>query len=166
MTLATDAADTSGMVARGGSVASIVEATLAGMGFELVDLETPNRGRFMRIFMDLAGATGPTTDGITLEHCERVSRQLQHVLVVEGIEYDRLEVSSPGLDRVLKKPADFRRFAGCEAELRLRVPREGRRRFTGAIGAVTDDGVEIAVQGAAMKVGWADLDRARLVPRF
>ncbi|MFP5407175.1 MAG: ribosome maturation factor RimP, partial [Gammaproteobacteria bacterium] len=67
--------------------------------------------------------------GITIDDCERVSRQLSHVLTVENVDYARLEVSSPGLDRPLKKPADFERFAGARVAIRLRQPLEGQRNF-------------------------------------
>ena len=152
--------------ARPVDVESVVESTLGGLGYVLADIELPNRGRFLRIFIDHANADGQVVDGIKVEDCERASRQLQHVLAVEGIEYDRLEVSSPGLDRVLRRPADFRRFAGHEAELKLRVPRDGRRKFTGVLQGASDDGIEIVVQGAVLKFGWADLDKARLVPKL
>ena len=84
---------------------NILEPTLAGLGFELVDLQLSNRGRFLRIFMDKPG-------GITVDDCATVSRHLSRLLEVEGVDYDRMEVSSPGLDRPLRKAADFARFAG------------------------------------------------------
>ncbi len=152
--------------ARPVNVEEIVASTLADLGYALADIELPNRGRFLRIFIDHAVAKGPVVDGIKVEDCERASRQLQHVLAVEGVEYDRLEVSSPGLDRALRTPADFRRFAGCEAELKLRVPRDGRRKFTGVVQDASEAGIEIAVQGAVLTIGWADLDKARLVPKL
>jgi ribosome maturation factor RimP len=95
-----------------------------------------------------------------------MTRQLQRVLEVEGIRYERLEVSSPGLDRVLKKPADFQRFAGERAELRLRVPLNGRRRFVGIVRGASAADVDLEVDGAVMSFALADLDRARLVPRL
>jgi len=103
---------------------------------------------------------------VTLDDCERVSRQLQHVLPVEGIDYDRLEVSSPGLDRVLKRPEEFRRFAGFEAEVRLRLPENGRRRFTGVLRGADDAALSIEVDGALRTFPFANLDKARLVPRL
>ena len=134
-------------------VRQVIESTAVGLGYELVDVELANHGRQLRVFIDRAhggagdrrGADrGVTTDapgrpGVTLTDCERMTRQLQRVLEVEGIEYGRLEVSSPGLDRVLRKPADFRRFAGAKAEVRLRVPRDGRRRFVGVVRAASDE---------------------------
>lgn len=153
------------------AVEALVESTLAGLGYDLVDLEQPNRGRMLRVFIDHritvdtpVPVSGARNDRITHDDCERASRQLQNVLTVEGVEYDRLEVSSPGLDRVLRKPADFRRFAGHQVELRLRVPRDGRRKFTGLVGPAGEDGLEITVEGASLKVRWAELEKARLVP--
>ena len=161
-------------------IRQVIESTAVGLGYELVDVEFANHGRQLRVFIDRAdgGAgdrPGPdqvaTTDvpgrpGVTLTDCERVTRQLQRVLEVEGIEYDRLEVSSPGLDRVLRKPADFRRFAGAKAEVRLRVPRDGRRRFVGVVRAASDEGVELEVEGALVSFAFSDMDKARLVPNL
>ncbi len=110
---------------------AIIERTLAAMGYELVDVERGQQG-VLRVFID-----APT--GITLDDCEKVSRQLSYVLEVENIDYARLEVSSPGLDRPLKKPADFDRFAGSEVSIRLREPLQGRRNFDGLL-TVEDDG--------------------------
>lgn len=110
---------------------AIIERTLAAMGYELVDVERGQQG-VLRVFID-----APT--GITLDDCEKVSRQLSYVLEVENIDYARLEVSSPGLDRPLKKPSDFDRFAGSEISIRLREPLQGRRNFDGLL-TVEDDG--------------------------
>lgn len=105
--------------------ASLIARTLEAMGYELVDLEYGQRG-LLRVFIDAEA-------GIRLEDCERVSRQLSHVLTVENVPYDRLEVSSPGLDRPLRKPADFERFAGNRITLRLRQAFQGRRNFEGIL---------------------------------
>ena len=105
-----------------------VEQALAGLGYELVDLEFVARG-LLRVFNDRPGQPlGPTIDD-----CEAASRQLVRVLEVEGVDFARLEVSSPGLDRALKKPADFERFAGQQVALRMRLPIEGRRQFQGVL---------------------------------
>lgn len=138
------------------------------MGYELVDFELANHGRLLRVFIDRPGhvPTPGRPDGVTLEDCERVSRQLQHVLPVEGIDYDRLEVSSPGLDRVLKKPEDFRRFAGLEAEVRLRLPENGRRKFTGVLRGADDATLSIEIDGTVRAIPFANLDKARLVPKL
>ncbi len=104
---------------------AIVERTLESMGYELVELEMAQNG-LLRVFIDAPA-------GIQIEDCERVSRQLSHVMAVEDVDYNRLEVSSPGLDRPLRKAADFIRFAGLEATLRLKRPFEGRRNFEGVL---------------------------------
>lgn len=113
---------------RGSTVQAIIERTVAGMGYEPVDVEHAQQG-LLRVYIDSTGGSG----GITIEDCEQVSRQLSHVLTVENVEYSRLEVSSPGLDRPLKKPADFERFAGERITVRLRAPLEGRRNFEGVL---------------------------------
>jgi ribosome maturation factor RimP len=93
-----------------------------------------------------------------------MTRQLQRVFEVEAIDYGRLEVSSPGLDRVLKRPADFRRFQGEKAEIRLRVPLNGRRRFVGVVRAASDAGVDLEVDGTVVRFEYLNMDKARLVP--
>ena len=130
--------------------------TLAGLGYELVDLET-SRGGLLRVFID-------SPRGISVEDCARVSNHLTRTFAVEGIDYERLEVSSPGLDRPLKRPEDFGRFAGSRASVRLRLPREGRRRFEGVIAAVENDAVVLDVEGQQVRFAFVEIDRARLVP--
>ena len=93
----------------------MVQPVVTGMGYELVDVQASNGGRLLRLFIDKPG-------GVGLEDCAAVSRQLSRVFEVEGIDYERLEVSSPGLDRPLRKGADFARFAGHKAEVRMRTP--------------------------------------------
>jgi len=111
-----------------------VDRTVSGLGYELVDLERSGRG-LLRVFIDrLPGRAYPDGgDAVTVDDCEAVTRQLQHVLEVEQFDYDRLEVSSPGLDRPLKKPEDYARFAGSEVDLTLRLPVDGRRKFRGRL---------------------------------
>ena len=139
-------------------VAKLVETTLTGMGYELVDLEVSGRG-LMRVFMD-------KPEGITLEDCERVSNQLVRLFTVEGVEYERLEVSSPGLDRALKKEADFVRFAGQKAQLKLRMPLAGRKNFVGILGEVKDGILQLDVEGSPVAIELSNVDKARLVPVF
>jgi ribosome maturation factor RimP len=139
-------------------VAKLVEATLAGMGYELVDLELSGRG-LMRVFMD-------KPDGISVEDCERVSNQLVRLFTVEGVDYERLEVSSPGLDRVLKKEADFVRFSGQKAQIKVRVPMEGRKNFVGVIGELKDGMLQLDLDGSLVTIELSNIDKARLVPVF
>ncbi len=144
----------------------VFEHTVRGLGYELADFEISNRGRMLRVFIDKLHEEGSASgSGITLADCEAVSRQLTRVLEVEGIAYDRLEVSSPGLDRRLKRTADFVRFSGQQAEVRLRQPLNGRRRFVGVVRGVENDQVLIECEGTSYALALANLDRARLVPQ-
>jgi len=130
------------------------------MGFELVDAQVSNRGRFVRIFMDKPG-------GITVEDCAAVSRHLSRVLEVEGIDYDRLEVSSPGLDRPLRKAADFARFAGQKVDVRMRLAdASGRRRYIGLLKGIEGATATVEVDGAPVALQLEGMDRARLVPEL
>lgn len=144
----------------------LLERTVGGLGYELVDVELSNRGRMLRIFIDKTAGGPQGAGGITVDDCARVSNQLARVLEVEDIDYDRLEVSSPGLDRPLKKEADFARFAGEQARLTLRVPVEGRRNFTGVMRAVALGKLQLEVEGGMVIIDLANVDKARLVPKI
>ncbi|MGZ5595354.1 MAG: ribosome maturation factor RimP [Usitatibacter sp.] len=133
-----------------------IGSSLEGLGYELVDLETSRSG-LLRIFIDSAR-------GITVEDCARVSNHLTRAFAVEGIDYERLEVSSPGLDRPLKRLEDFERFAGRDATLKLKLPREGRRRFEGKLVGVEDGRIILDVEGQRQQLEFDEIDRARLVP--
>ena len=132
--------------------------TLGSLGYELVDLEA-SRGGLVRIFID-------APKGITVEDCARVSNHLTRAFAAEGIGYERLEVSSPGLDRPLKRIEDYVRFAGQRASLRLKLPREGRRRFEGRLEGVEGGEVALEVEGKRITIAFGDIDRARLVPEL
>ncbi len=133
-----------------------IQASLEGLGYELVDLEASRSG-LLRIFIDVPR-------GITVDDCARVSNHLTRAFAVEGIEYERLEVSSPGLDRPLKRLEDFRRFAGREASVKLKLPRDGRRRFEGHLVGVEDGRIVLDVEGQKQYLGIDEIERARLVP--
>jgi len=140
----------------------IVESTLAGMGFELVDARVSGGGRFLTIFIDRPAGY---ESGITVDHCADVSRHLSRVFAVEGIDYDRLEVSSPGLDRPLRKAADFVRFAGSKVDVKMRSPdASGRKRFAGVLRGAQDGVATLEVEGRDMALELNDIDKARLVP--
>jgi len=109
-----------------------IETTVAGLGYELVEVERAPGG-LLRVTIDHPAADGMPDRFINVDDCERVTRQLQHVLEVEGLSYERLEVSSPGLDRPLKSAGDFRRFLGEQVEVTLKVPFKGRKRFRGEL---------------------------------
>jgi ribosome maturation factor RimP len=136
----------------------VVAPTVSGMGYELVDLQVSNGGRLLRLFIDKAG-------GVTLDDCAAVSNQVTRVLAVEGIDYERLEVSSPGLDRPLRKEADFARFTGRRAEIRMRTPdASGRRKFAGVLRGAGAGQVSIELEGRVVGLALEDLDKARLIP--
>lgn len=140
----------------------LLDKTVSGLGYELVDVEQSPRGRVLRVFIDRADGAG----SIDIEDCTLVSNQLSRVLTVENVDYDRLEISSPGLDRVLKKLADFERFAGSEINLRLRVPMAGRRNFNGVLLGVHDGRVRLTVDTGDVELEFCNIDKARLVPKF
>lgn len=128
------------------------------MGYELVDVQASNGGRLLRLFIDKPG-------GVTLDDCADISRHLTRVLAVEGIDYDRLEVSSPGLDRPLRKEADFARFAGQRAEIRMRTPdASGRRKFAGVLRGAGGGRVSLELEGQTVQLLLDDVDRAKLIP--
>jgi ribosome maturation factor RimP len=139
-------------------VAKLVDTTLTGMGYELVDLEVSGRG-LMRVFMD-------KPEGISVEDCERVSNQLVRLFTVEGVAYERLEISSPGLDRVLKKESDFVRFAGQKAKFKLRTPVNGSKNFVGVIGELKDGVLQLDLEGSSVAIELSNIDKARIVPVF
>jgi ribosome maturation factor RimP len=136
----------------------VVEPAVRGMGYELVDVQASNGGRLLRLFIDKPG-------GVTLDDCAQISRHLTRVLAVEGIDYDRLEVSSPGLDRPLRKEADFARFAGSRAEVRMRTPdASGRRKFAGVLRGAGGGRVSLELEGQTVELALEDVDRAKLIP--
>ena len=120
---------------------SAVERTVTGLGYDLVDAEK-SAGGLLQVLIDHPQVADASAEQpfITVDDCEKVTRQLQHVLEVEACTYERLEVSSPGLDRPLKKAADYARFAGEQIELTLKVPFKGRKKYQG----------ELQVQDAAL----------------
>ncbi len=140
----------------------VVDRTVTGMGYELVDAEK-SVGGLLRVFIDHPAAA---SSAVSVDDCERVTRQLQHVLEVEGCAYERLEVSSPGLDRPLKKAADYARFEGEQVELTLKEPFQGRKRFRGALRSngdawrlvLTPQAVPPATAKKAAKAGAAAAD--------
>lgn len=139
----------------------LIEPAVVALGYELVGVEYLSQGRHsvLRVFID-------RTEGITLEDCERVSHQVSGILEVEDPIQGQytLEVSSPGLERPLFKPAHFERFTGSDVQLRLRVPVEGRRKFKGRIVGLRDDSVVLDVDGTERVFPLADVDRAQVVP--
>lgn len=127
-----------------GNVQKAVETTVQGLGYELVDIERAARG-LLRITIDripgrsyMHGGVVDAGSFITVDDCETVTRQLQYALEVEGVDYARLEVSSPGLDRPLRQEADYRRFAGEAVQVVLKAPFQGRKTWRGRLVAPAD----------------------------
>ncbi len=129
------------------------------MGYELVDWESPARGGLVRVFIDKPA-------GIDVEDCARVSNHLTHLFAVEQVPYERLEVSSPGMDRPLKRLSDFVRFAGEEVKLTLRQSIDNARRIKGVLRGVDGDCVLVDTEAGRRTIAHADIDKARLVPKI
>lgn len=157
---------------------ALIEKTVAGLGYELVDVELAARG-LVRVFIDFPfEMSSEQTDDkqITVEDCATVSHQLSHVLTVENASYERLEVSSPGLDRPLTKLPDYVRFAGRNAMIKLRVPMantSNRKTYQGVICPPVGGKLMLEFEtkfenkdGVAMlEFTLADVEKARLVPQ-
>ncbi len=140
-------------------ITELLEKTLPPMGYEVVDCETSRRSGLVRVFIDKPG-------GVDVEDCARVSDHLTRLFTVEGIDYERLEISSPGLDRPLKRAADFARFAGEEAELRLHNPMDNARRIKGVLRGCADGDVLVETAQGTRPIPLAEIERARLVPKI
>lgn len=141
---------------------SLIEKTVVGLGFELVDLEQSPKGRLIRVFIDQPARER----GVDVEDCATVSNQLSRLFLVENVDYDRLEVSSPGLDRPLRTIGHFARFVGREVQLKTRLPIGNRRNFGGVLLAVEGETIRMSVEGQVVEVAFANVDKARLVPKF
>ncbi|MEO8629029.1 MAG: ribosome maturation factor RimP [Betaproteobacteria bacterium] len=138
---------------------ALLEPTLSGMGFELVDYEASRTGSLIRVYIDSA-------NGITVEDCAAVSNHLTRLFAVEGIEYGRLEISSPGLDRPLRQVRDFKRFQGERAQVKMCVPVEGRKNFVGVLRGASEAEIQLEVDGTVLSLELAQVDKARLVPNL
>jgi ribosome maturation factor RimP len=140
-----------------------VEQTVTGLGYDLVELER-SAGGLLRVTIDLPWQPGqPAEQFVTVEDCEKVTRQLQFALEVEEIEYKRLEVSSPGIDRPLRREQDFERFVGEVIDVTLKAPMGGaaggqvaanRKKFRGTLERAEAGGWQIVWSDApAVKPG-------------
>ena len=143
---------------------SLIEPVVEGMGYEVVDIDFrphPTDG-LLRIFID-------KPDGIQLEDCEAVSKQVSGVLDVEDPIPGQfnLEVSSPGLERPLRKQQDFTRFAGEKVKIKLSVPTlEGQRNFTGKLMGMQDNEVILQADNETHYFPLDSIDKAHIVPQF
>jgi len=145
---------------------ALTEGALVGMGVELVDVERAPMG-LLRVTIDREG-------GVRIEDCEQTSRQLSRVYEVENIDYRRLEVGSPGVDRPLRSVADLHRFAGERVEIKLRAALDGRKVFSGLLGVA--DGAQAGADAFVLEFEakkddvqvlnftFDDVERAKLDP--
>jgi ribosome maturation factor RimP len=140
---------------------ALIENVLSQLGYELVDLEMSNRGKLLRLFID-------KPEGVNIDDCVLVSNQVSNFLAVEhDVDYDRLEVSSPGLDRVLKKIGDFERFAGMKAKIKVRVPLDGNKKnFVGMLRGIDGGDVLLERDGDVLKLALTNIEKARLDPEL
>ena len=155
----------------------LVEQTVTQLGYELVDLEVSNRGKLLRVFIDKLNPAD-IKDSVNIDDCVLVSNQLGNVLTVENeIEYERLEISSAGMDRVLKKEEDFARFTGERAQIKLRVGVKDlsanatestlpRKTFLGILKGVEADCVLLEFDKITYQFALSNIDKARLSPIF
>ena len=121
---------------------AVIESTVAGLGYELIDCERSDHG-LLRVYIDRFpdGVYDLPGDLVTVDDCEKVTRQLQYALETVDADYSRLEVSSPGVDRPLKTPAHFARFVGERVEISLKAPFQGRKKYSGVLCLpVSEDG--------------------------
>ncbi len=145
----------------GEELTKLLEPTIAQLGYELADLELTvgSRDGVIRLFIDKA-------DGVGLEDCETVSRQISALLDVEDPVPGHyvLEVSSPGLDRRLTKLEHFQRFMGKDVRVKLRFPIEGRKNYCGALRSADEENIEVEVDGESHRLPITTIQSARLIP--
>jgi ribosome maturation factor RimP len=146
----------------------IVEQTVSGLGYDLVEIER-SAGGLLRITIDLpwtkpAGGEAAVDQFINVEDCEKVNRQLLFALEVDGIEYKRLEVSSPGIDRPLRHAADFERFVGHVIDITLKAPmgaaangqvHASRKKFRGTLERVAQEDADLG-EKVSWQIVWSD----------
>ena len=137
----------------------LLESTLQGMGYELVEVERLAHNKLLRIFVDKEG-------GINIDDCVAISNHLSQLFAVENIDYGRLEVSSPGLDRPLRKEADFIRFTGETVKLKLRIPVQGQRNFVGVLREINNGIIKLESEGKLFDLELSNLGKARMVPKL
>ncbi len=138
----------------------LIDKTLTQLGYELVDLEIVNHGQLLRVFIDKLGA-------VNIDDCVSVSNQLNHVLSVEEeISYDRLEVSSPGTDRVIKKLIDYERFKDERVKIKTRRPILERRNFSGVLKGIKGNLILLESENSVIEIDIEQIDKARLDPKL
>ena len=138
----------------------LIEKLVTQLGYELVDFETVNGGQILRIYIDKG-------DLIDIEDCTKVSNHVNNVLSVEtDYDYERLEVSSPGLDRVIKKLNDFDRFKGQKVKIKTRFSIENRKNFKGTLSGTKGESIIIEIDNESLLIDFQNIDKARLDPDY
>ena len=141
-------------------IETLIEKNISKLGYELVDFEIINRGELLRIFRDKPSS-------INIDDCVDVTNQLKHILTVEeDITFDRLEVSSPGINRVVKKLEDFKRFKGEKIKIKTREPIDERKNFTGILQGIRKDLILIDFNDVLLEIRLDNIEKARLDPDF
>lgn len=139
---------------------NLIDKTVTQLGYELVDIEIINHGQLLRVFID-------KLDSVNIDDCVVVSNQLNHVLSVEeDIEYGRLEVSSPGVDRVVKNLNDYERFKEERVKIKTRIPILDRKNFSGVIKGIKGNIVLLESENSLIEIDFDQIDRARLDPKL
>ena len=139
---------------------TLIEKLVMQLGYELVDFETVNGGQILRIYIDKG-------DLIDIEDCTKVSNHVNNVLSVEtNYDYERLEVSSPGLDRVIKKLNDFDRFKGQKIKIKTRFAIENRKNFKGTLFGTKGESIMIEIDNESLLIDFENIDKARLDPDY
>ena len=139
---------------------TLIEKLVIQLGYELVDFETVNGGQILRIYIDKG-------DLIDIEDCTKVSNHVNNVLSVEtDYDYERLEVSSPGLDRVVKKLKDFDRFKGQKIKIKTRFAIENRKNFKGTLSGIKGESIMIEIDNESLLIDFENIDKARLDPDY
>jgi ribosome maturation factor RimP len=142
---------------------TLLTPTVAALGLRVSGLEYLGQGKhsMLRIYID-------RDEGVTIEDCELVSKQVSEVLDVEGTLTSSytLEVSSPGMDRLLFKPEQYAESIGETVDVRLNYPFEGRRRVVGALTGLENDEMVVQVEDSEYQIPLSNVQRARIVPRF
>ena len=144
-------------------VEELLTPTVESLGCSIWGIEYLSQGKHskLRVYIDSA-------DGVNVDDCAAVSRHVSDILDVEEFSNNTytLEVSSPGLDRTLTKPAHFQRFMGEDVRVKLRFPLEGRRNFKGALKSADEEHIEVEVDGQSHSLPLATIESARLVPQL
>ena len=141
----------------------LLEPVVTGMGFELVEIEFNShpKNKVLRLYID-------KENGILIEDCSQVSRQVSALIDVEDpiSGFFNLEVSSPGLDRPLRKIEDYERFKGEMVKIKTSMPQDGQRNFKGQIKAVEEDSVVILFEEKEVSLPVSAIEKARLIPNI